>query len=78
MLTTLYGMFADGPGADWTTSRKLSEKDWSGVLKTDHPVQLDQCTDGSSVYCRFRVGPLKLPLAVNERIVDPAAWEEDV
>lgn len=78
MLTTLYGMFADGPGADWTTSRKLSEKDWSGVLKTDYPVQLDQCTDGSSVYCRFRVGPLKLPLVVNERIVDPAAWEEDV
>jgi hypothetical protein len=78
MLVTLYTMFADGTGTDWVHSRKLSEKDWSGVIDSEHPVHLDMKTDGVSVFLRFRVGTLKKPALVNQQIVDPSGWTEDV
>lgn len=75
-LLTVYTMFADGGGNDWLNSRRLLEKDWSSVLKTPVPVQLDLTSDGVSVYARFRSGPVKSPeTLVNKQIVDPTDWE---
>lgn len=68
-MKNLYDMFADGPGAEWLASRRLTEKDWSAVLKTHEPVFLDLRNDGSSVYVRFRVGRPRQPTLVNEQIV---------
>jgi hypothetical protein len=74
-LLTVYGMFVDGPsGAEWTQNRKLGEKDWAQLLGTDQQVWFDSTTDGSAVYVRFRVGPARKPLLVNEQIVEPN-WE---
>lgn len=75
-LQTVWTMFADGGGSDWLASRKLTEKDWSAVLKSALPVQLDVKTDGVSVYVRFRSGPVKDPgTKYNGAIVDPSQWE---
>jgi hypothetical protein len=75
-LTTVYSMFADGPGSDWCSSRRLLEKDWSDVLKVGDTVKLDLRGTGDAVYLRFRVGPAKTPTAVNEKIVNPSDWEK--
>jgi hypothetical protein len=76
-LCAVYSMFVDGPGGDWASSRKLMEKDWSGVLKTDEVVKLDLRGDTAAVYLRFRVGPAKTPTRVNEEILKPEGpgWE---
>ncbi len=73
-LLATYSMFADGSGADWFTSRKLIEKDWSSVLKTDETVRLSLRDDGSSVYVRFVTGPLDRPSRVNQEIINPEGW----
>ena len=65
-LVATYTYFADAAGGpDWLKARRLEEKDWSAVLKTDSPVSLDLKNDGSCVFIRFRVGPAKKPLALN-------------
>jgi hypothetical protein len=61
ILAEVYTMFADGGGEQWVTSRRLLEKDWSAVLKTELPVSIDMTTDGVNVYVRFRSGPPKAP-----------------
>lgn len=60
-LLSVYSMFADGGGADWVSSRRLQEKDWSSVLKTEDNVWLDMQNDGVNVFVRFRSGPPKAP-----------------
>ena len=74
-LNVVYSMFADGYGSDWSSSRRLQEKAWESILGVDGPVFLDMRSSGSNVFIRFRVGPDKKPLAVNEQIVDPSSWE---
>lgn len=75
-LTSIYSMFADGRGTDWLTARRLTEKDWAGVLKAGgQHVNLDLTNDGVNVFIRFRVGPPANPSKVNEQIVDPTNWE---
>lgn len=73
-LFTVYSSFADGTGADWSTARKLQEKDWGMVLGVDQPVKIQMRTNGSSVFIRFQVGPMEKPELVNEQIVDPTDW----
>lgn len=65
-LAAAYSQFADN--GNWFDSRQLTAADWSGLLKTDQVVHMDLKTDGTSVFVRFRVGPLKNPLAVNGSI----------
>jgi len=72
-LSTVYSMFADPH--NWSGARRLLEKDWSALLKTDDVVKLDLKSDGNTVYLRYRVGPMKKPLKVNEQIADPTKWE---
>jgi hypothetical protein len=78
-LTAYYSMFADGPVGtpEWLSSRKLQEKDWSGLLKVSHPVRCDVKTNGVSVYIRFAVGPQKNPVMVNQEIVDGSSRDTD-
>ncbi len=65
-LVNMYSFFADAAGGpDWLKARKLQEKDWSAILKTDRVVQFDMKDDGASVYVRFRQGPSRQPAAVN-------------
>lgn len=68
-LADLYQMLAD-PGR-WSSSKLLTERDWSGILNTPLPVQLDllRCSSGTAVYVRFRVGPPKRPRLVNGEIL---------
>ena len=73
-LVAVYSKYADGNGADWTTSRRLTEKDWSTVLKSDVPVWIDTRPHQGDVFIRFGVGPKKKPTKVNEQIVDPTEW----
>jgi len=72
-ISTVYSMFAD-PG-NWGSARRLLEKDWSALLKTDDVVKLDLKSEGNTVYLRYRVGPMKKPLKVNGQIADPTLWE---
>lgn len=75
-LVSVYTMFADGGGAEWLNSRRLLEKDWSAVLRTDSQVWLDMKNDGVNVFVRFRSGPAKQAgTKFNGQIVDPSKWE---
>jgi hypothetical protein len=77
-MLSVYTMFADGVGSDWLTSRRLLEKDWSGVLKSEANVWLDLKNDGVNVYARFRDGPPKAPgTHFNQKIVDPDTWRTE-
>lgn len=75
-LCQVYSMFADGPGADWASSRRLLEKDWATILKVDNAVHLDLKGDSKAIYLRFRQGPVKSPTAVNAAIADPTLLEK--
>jgi hypothetical protein len=74
-LNVVYSVFADGYGADWKTSRRLLEKEWSDLLGAEGPLYLDIKNSGTDLFVRFRRGPDKSPLAINEQIVDPTGWE---
>lgn len=75
-INTVYSMFADGYGADWTSSRRLLEKSWDALLGVPgKEIHLDMKPNGTNVYMRFRIGPDKSPLAINEQIVDPTNWD---
>lgn len=75
-LLSVYTMFADGGGSDWLDSRRLKEKDWSGILKAPEHVHLDMKTDGVNVYVRFRCGPINGSTSkINQQIIDPTNWE---
>lgn len=70
-LGALYSQFADGTGAGWIHSRKLQEKDWSGLLKAPVNVRVDIKDDGVNVFLRFASGPVRNPDLVNDEIVNP-------
>ena len=73
-LVATYTMFADGPGAEWFSARKLIEKDWGTILGIEENVKLVLSHAGSSVFVRFQVGPMNKPTKVNAEIVDPTLW----
>lgn len=81
-LADVYSMFADGMyGQAWRASRRLTEKDWSKVLKTGEPVHLSLTDDGANVFVKFYVGPRSKPVKVNGEILPVDDWtspEEDV
>lgn len=66
-LCGVYNRFADF--MKWAEPpRRLLEKDWATLLGTDDPVHLELRTDGSSMFARFRVGPVRNPTKINEGI----------
>lgn len=65
-LVTLYSFFSDAAGGpEWLKARRLQEKDWSAVLKTDKMVHLDMKDDGVNVFVRFRQGQAVKPSVLN-------------
>lgn len=76
-LIDVWTMFADGPDKAWTRSEKLSERSWGDDLGIGGAhVDLDIKTDGaSSVFVRFRVGPVKTPLQLNGEIAPALVTE---
>lgn len=69
-LSEIWKELADGPyGKPWTSSRKLSEKDWAMVLGVKEPIRFDVHTDGQRVAVRFSRGPLKNPESVNGELL---------
>lgn len=76
-LADIWTMFADGPLTAWCRSEKMNERNWGDDLKVPHHVDLDVKTDGqSSVFVRFRVGPVKTPLLLNGQIAPDVLKEE--
>jgi hypothetical protein len=72
-LCAVYSRFAD---PEWVSARRLMEKDWGKLLGVPGmPVRLDMTPTPPNVLVRFSAGPLKKPVAINEQIVDPSAWE---
>jgi hypothetical protein len=70
-LVDIWNHFCDGQGDAWGRSQRLEEADWNGLIGVPPgvDVQLDVGSDGAgSVYVRFRVGPTKNPVYVNETI----------
>jgi len=68
-LVDLWNQFCDGPNSQWFQSKIMDEADWSGLVQSPHHVQLDVKGDGAtSVYVRFRVGPITRPQWVNGNI----------
>jgi hypothetical protein len=58
----------------WVSSRRCESEDWAHVLQAhvDGEIICDLRPHGQSrIGIRFRVGPVNLPTAVNEQIVDP-------
>lgn len=74
-LVAVYSKYADGNGSNWNESRRLTEKDWTMILKADTAVWIDLRPHQSDLFVRFGVGPRKKPTKVNEQIVDPSSWE---
>ena len=68
-LVEAWSNICDGKEGRWFTSEVLSEGDWNAIIETDHPVRLDiQDDKANSVFVRFRVGPSKKPMYLNEGI----------
>lgn len=73
-LAESWSQFADGRGSAWLRSRRLTERDWSGILKFGKLIELDVQDDGTAVYVRFRSGgTFRAPSEINEAIV-PKGW----
>lgn len=73
-LAESWSQFADGRGSAWLRSRRLTERDWSGILKVGKLIELDVQDDGTAVYVRFRSGgTFRVPKETNAQIV-PRGW----
>lgn len=73
-LVTVYSKFADDSGSAWCHSRRLTEKDWTTILRHGASVWIDLRQSQNDVFIRFGVGPRNRPTHVNEQIVTPD-WE---
>lgn len=69
LLSQLWNDFADNLLDKWTESRRLTAHSWNKTFQISEEVALDiSHYRGNTVYIRFRVGPMRKPIAINGEI----------
>lgn len=55
-------------GANWDDGRRCKEVDWQQLMDAPVPIEFDLAPyRGTTIYVRFRHGPMKAPIAVNQQ-----------